>query len=138
MAATDPNTRRAWDDFYYFQPGPGQTPGETMYRDLRRWVETMLQAELNNGGLQTRRAGGDVIVNQFAVGKIGSQDIRTVPRPGRRGTGQRHCEEQLIEMIREQQDQFQIYTENFTCQMREDTERRCNCFSQVCPNYMAL
>ena len=133
MAAADPaNTRRAWDDFYFFQPG------ERMYDDLLGWVRTMLQAELDNGRLQTQQAGGDVIFNQFAVGEIGSQQIRTVPKQGRRGTGQKHCEEQLIEMIQEQQDVFKIYTENFTCQMREDTERRCDCFSQVCPNYMAL
>ena len=128
MAAANPNTRRAWDDFYFFQPG------ERMYDRLLVWVRTMLQAELANGRLQNQQVRGDVIFNQFVVGQIGAQQFRTVPK----GSPQIHCEEQLIKMIRQQQDEFIIYTENFTCQMREGTEKRCNCFFQVCPNYMTF
>ena len=51
MAAANPNTRRAWDDFYFFQPG------ERMYDRLLVWVRTMLQAELANGRLQISKSG---------------------------------------------------------------------------------
>lgn len=131
MAAANPNTRRAWDDFYFFQP---ISPGERMYDRLLVWVRTMLQDELTNDRLQKQQVRGDEIFNQFAVGQIGAQQVRTVPER----SPQIHCEEQLIKMIRQQQDEFIIYTENFTCQMREGTEKRCNCFFQVCPNYMAF
>ena len=74
MAAANPNTRRAWDDFYFFQPG------ERMYDRLLVWVRTILQAELANGRLQNQQVRGDVIFNQFAVGQIGAQQFRTVPK----------------------------------------------------------
>ena len=113
--------RRAWDDVFIFQPG------ERMYDQLLHWVTTMLQQQHAAGLLRQQQAGQDVVYNQFAVGQIGNRLQRTEPR----GSPQVHCEEQLIRMIQQPQDMFIIYTENFTCQMRVGTERRCNCFFQV-------
>jgi len=88
----------------------------------------MLQEQQAAGRLLRQQQGGrDVVFNQFAVGQIEDQLVRTEPR----GSPQEHCEEQLIRMIRQPQDIFIIYTENFTCQMRVGTERRCNYFFQV-------
>ena len=123
-AGGGPPARRAWDDVFIFQPG------EQMYDHLLQWVTNMLQQQQAQGLLQRQRAGNDVVYNQFAVGQIGGQLIRTVPR----GSPMVHCEQQLINMIRQPQDLFIIYTENFTCQMRVGTEKRCNCFFQVSQN----
>lgn len=112
---------RAWDDVYFFQPG------EKMYDRVLQWVTTMLQQQQAGGLLRQQQAGRDVVYNQFAVGEIGGKLIRTVPK----GSPMVHCEEQLIKMIKQPQDHFIIYTENFTCQMRAGTDKRCNCFFQV-------